>query len=259
MTGAERNYQRQIKLSKQNIASKATFDAAESAFLQAKAGVEQAKANLDLAQITYDDTFLNAPIDGYIGKAFVTKGNSVTASQQVLAKIVQLNPIRIAFTLTDKEFISFKQNAENGDTDKIKARITMPDGTVKIKKIITGFNDNEVSTSTATVTVYGDIENDDETLIPGSYVGLALIFDSTPAILVPQAALLQDENGFYTFVVNQNNMAQERRLSLGDVIGNKQVVKSGLQDGDKVVIKGGQKLKHGTPVEAATVNSDLKM
>jgi len=259
LTEAERNYQRQIKLSKQNIASKATFDAAESAFLQAKAGVEQAKANLDLAQITYDDTFLNAPIDGYIGKAFVTKGNSVTASQQVLAKIVQLNPIRIAFTLTDKEFISFKQNAENGDTDKIKARITMPDGTVKIKKIITGFNDNEVSTSTATVTVYGDIENDDETLIPGSYVGLALIFDSTPAILVPQAALLQDENGFYTFVVNQNNMAQERRLSLGDVIGNKQVVKSGLQNGDKVVIKGGQKLKHGTPVEAATVNSDLKM
>ena len=259
LTEAERNYNRQIKLSKQNIASKATFDNAESAFLQAKASVAQGKANLELAQITYDDTFSRAPIDGYIGKALVTKGNRVVASQQVLAKIVQLNPIRVAFTLTDKEFITFKKTADDKNSNKLKARITLPDGTSKIKTFLSSFNDNEVSTSTATVTVYGDFENDDETLIPGSYVQLALIFDDKQEILVPQAALAQDENGFYAYVVNDESTAEERRLVLGDAIGDRQIVKSGLNAGDKVVIKGVQKLSNGQKVQASTVTSDIKM
>ncbi len=259
LTEAERNYERQIKLSKQNIASKATFDAAESTFLQAKAGVAQAEANLELAQINYDDTFSRAPIDGYIGKALVTKGNRVIVSQNVLAKVVQLNPIRIAFTLTDKEFIAFKNSQNDIQNSKVKARITLPDGTTKIKKFLSSFADNEVSTTTATVTVFGDFENDDETLIPGSYVQLAVILDDTKAVLVPQAALLQDENGFYAFAVNADGIAEERRLVLGDVIGDKQVVKSGLNAGDKVVIKGVQKLKHGQKVQAATVSANLEM
>ena len=86
LTEAERNYKRQITLSKQNIASKATFDAAESAYLQGKAAVQQAEANLELAKIDMDYTTVKAPISGYIGKALVTKGNYVTASSQVLAK-----------------------------------------------------------------------------------------------------------------------------------------------------------------------------
>lgn len=259
LTEAERNYNRQIKLSTKNIASQATFDNAESAFLQAKASVAQAKANLDLATISYEDTFSRAPIDGYIGKALVTKGNRVVASQQVLAKIVQMDPIRVTFTLTDKELMSFKQKAKQDEDHKLKALITLPDGTNVVKEFLSVFVDNEVSTNTATVAVYGDFENKDETLVPGSYVQVALLFDDGKTILVPQAALAQDENGFYAFVVNGENVAVERRLQLGDVIGNKQIVKIGLNAGDKVVIKGVQKLKNGTPVQAETVSPDLKM
>lgn len=255
LTESERNYNRQIKLSKQNIASKATFDNAESAFLQAKASVEQAKANMELAQINYDYTFINAPIDGYIGKALVTKGNRVIASTQVLAKIVQLNPIRVAFTLTDKEFINFK----NSENQKMKARLILPDGSSVIKEFLSTFVDNEVSTNTATVAVYGDFENEDEMLVPGSYVQIALLLDDAKAVLVPQAALAQDENGFYAFVVNQDDVAEERRLQLGDVIGDRQIVLSGLNDGDKVVVKGVQKLKHGQKVQAALVSSNKEM
>lgn len=259
LTEAERNYNRQITLSKQNIASKATFDSAESAFLQAKASVAQAKANLDLAKINYDYTFLKAPIDGSIGKALVTKGNRVVASQQVLAKIVQVDPIRVVFTLTDKEFMAFKNSAAQDEDKKLKALITLPDGSKIVKEFLSFFVDNEVSKSTATVAVYGDFENKEGTLVSGSYVQIAVMFDDEKTILVPQAALLQDENGFYTFVVNTENVAFERRVRLGDVIGNRQIVKKGLFDGDKVVIKGVQKLKNNTPVQAEIVSSDLKM
>ena len=259
LTEAERNYNRQITLSKQNIASKATFDSAESAFLQAKASVAQAKANLDLATINYDYTSLKAPIDGYIGKALVTKGNRVVASQQVLAKIVQVDPIRVGFTLTDKEFLTFKKNMAQNEDKKLKVLITLPDGSKITKEFLSVFVDNEVSTNTATVAIYGDVENKDEMLISGSYVQVAPIFNDEKVILVPQAALAQDENGFYAYVINAENTALERRLRLGDVIGNRQIVKIGLNDGDKVVIKGVQKLKHGAKVEVETVSADLKM
>jgi len=259
LTESERNYNRQIKLSKQNIASKATFDAAESAFLQAKAAVSQAQSNLDLAQINYDYTFVKAPINGYAGKALVTKGNNVVASTQVLAKIVQLNPVRIAFTLTDKEFIAFKNSQKDNQNAQMKARITLPDGTSVVKNFQSSFVDNEVSSNTATVAIYGDFENDDETLIPGSYVQIALISEGQKFVLIPQAALAQDENGFYAFVVNSDNVAEERRLELGGVVGSKQIVLSGLEDADKVVVKGVQKLRHGQPVKAALVSSSLEM
>ncbi len=259
LTEAERNYNRQIKLSKQNIASKATFDAAESAFLQAKASVAQAEANLELAQISYDDTFSRAPISGYIGKALVTKGNRVVASTQTLARIVQLNPIRIAFTLTDKEFLQFKRKYDGEEKEGVKARITTPDGKTVVKEFKSSFVDNEVSTNTATVAIYGDFENNDEMLLPGSYVQIALILDDEKKLLIPQAALAQDENGFYTFIVNEDNVAEERRLALGDVIGDRQIVKLGLKPGDKVVIKGIQKIKHGQKVEAALVSTDSQM
>ncbi|MBO7097923.1 MAG: hypothetical protein J6W11_04715, partial [Alphaproteobacteria bacterium] len=141
----------------------------------------------------------------------------------------------------------------------LKALITLPDGTSETKEFLSVFVNNEVSMNTATVALYGDMENNDESLIPGGYVQMALLFDDEAVVLVPQAALAQDENGFYAYVVNADNVALERRLQLGDTVGNKQIVKSGLQPGDKVVIKGVQKLKHGQKVESALVNSNLEL
>ena len=56
-----------------------------------------------------EDTKITAPISGYIGKALVTKGNYVVASSQTLARIVQVSPVRVTFSLTDKEYLTLKQ------------------------------------------------------------------------------------------------------------------------------------------------------
>ena len=95
----ERDYKRQVSLSKQNIASKATFDNAESNYLQAQAAVKQAEANLALAKIDLDYTEIKAPFTGYIGKALVREGNYVSSNSTSLARIVQVNPIRVALSL----------------------------------------------------------------------------------------------------------------------------------------------------------------
>lgn len=258
LTEAERNYNRQIKLSKQNIASKATFDAAESSFLQAKAAVKQAEANLDLAKIDLDYTRVTAPISGYIGKALVTKGNYVAASSQVLAKIVQVSPVRVTFSLTDKEFLHLKKQYERDGDVKLKARITLPDGTYMTEEFASRFADNEVSTNTATVSIFSDFANADEKLLPGNYVQIALMKEQPDInVLIPQASLAQDEHGFYTYVVTDDDVAEERRLVLGEVIGSEQVVTEGLQAGDKVIIQGLQKVQNGTKVKAALIQSNV--
>lgn len=256
LTEAERNYNRQITLSKQNIASKATFDAAESAYLQGKAAVDQAEANLKLAQIDLGYTQVIAPISGYIGKALVTKGNYVTVSSQVLARIVQVSPVRVTFSLTDREFLNLKEQYETNSDVDMKARITLPDGHDIVEDFSSRFADNEVSTDTATVSIYTDFANIDEKLLPGNYVQIAL-FKGEPDtnVVIPQASLAQDEHGFYTFVVNDEDIAEERRLVLGDVIGSNQIVKEGLNAGDKVIIQGLQKVQDGTKVRAAVIQA----
>lgn len=256
LTETERNYNRQIKLTKQNIASKATFDSAESAFLRAKAAVQQAEANLDLAKIDLDHTQITSPINGYIGKALVTKGNYVAASSQVLARIVQVSPVRVTFSFTDSEFLNLKKIYERNSNVPMKARITLPDGEEIFEDFSSRFVDNEVSTNTATVAIYTDFKNTDEKLLPGNYVRIALIKDDPDMnVMIPQVSLAQDEHGFYTYVINDDNIAEERRLVLGDVIGSEQVVKSGLNAGDKVIIQGLQKVKNGGKVKAGLVEA----
>lgn len=256
---AERDYKRQSSLSKQNYASKATLDAAESAYLQAKAAVAQAKANLDLAKIDLGYTEIKAPISGHIGKALVTEGNYVSSATQTLARIVQTNPIRVAFSLTDKDMLNMRQLY--GDKGaKLQTELVLSNGTVLVNHLQSRFTDNEVNTDTATVAVYAEYTNDDGLLIPGNYVDIR-VGEKEPqmALLVPQAALAQDEHGNYVMVVNNDNIAEQKRVTLGDVVEDKQIVLSGLEADDKVIIQGLQKVRQGQPVKAQLVSGSAEV
>lgn len=249
---AERDYNRQKSLSKQNYASKATLDTSESNYLQAKAAVAQAQANLELAKIDLDYTEIKAPITGYIGKAMVTEGNYVNSSTESLARIVQTDPIRVAFAVTDKDMLS-AQNSNLKD-QPLQTELVLPNGQVLVNHLKSRFSDNEIDPSTATITLYAEYENDKGLLIPGNYVDIR-IGNKEPqmAILVPQAALAQDEHGNYVMTVNDDNVTEQKRVVLGDVIEDSQVVLEGLSGDDKVIIQGLQKVKDGQNVKAQLI------
>ena len=251
---AERDYKRQSSLSKQNYASKATLDTAESTYLQAKAEVAQAQANLDLAKIDLGYTEIKAPISGRIGKALVTEGNYVSSATQTLARIVQTDPIRVAFSVTDKDMLNMRQMYD-GKGAQLQTELVLSNGTVLVNHLQSRFTDNEVNTDTATIAVYAEYSNDKGLLIPGNYVDIR-IGDKKPqmALLVPQAALAQDEHGNYVMVVTDDNIAEQRRVILGDVVEDQQVVLEGLGADDKVIVQGLQKVREGQPVKAQLVS-----
>ncbi len=250
LTKTERDYERQKQLSSKNIASKATFDAAESAYLQAKASVSQAKAQLDLARIDLDYTEVKAYIDGVIGKTKVTVGNFVKASAEPLARVVQIDPVRVAFSLTDKEFLAAqamgKQNIEEFDLN-----IELSSGEVLKKKMENAFANNEVNMGTATIAVYADVRNEDKKLTPGSYVRISVTTTNPrKGIIIPEQAIIQSEGNSLVFVVDENNTAKMRPVELGEAFDGKQVILSGLSVGEKVMIGGltNRMLRDGAPV-----------
>jgi len=249
---AERDYKRQKSLSKENYASKATLDTSESAYLQAKAAVAQAQANLELAKIDLDYTEIKAPITGYIGKAQVTEGNYVNSTTQDLARIVQTNPIRVAFQVTDKDMLEAKAN--NLKDKQVQTELVLPNGQVLVNHLKSRFNDNEINTETATITICAEYGNDEGLLIPGNYVDIRVgNKEAEMAVLVPQAALAQDEHGNYAVTVNDENIAEQKRVVLGDVIGDSQIVLEGLNADDRVIIQGLQKVRNGQAVKAQLV------
>ena len=251
---AERDYKRQSSLSKQNYASKATLDTAESTYLQAKAEVAQAQANLDLAKIDLGYTEIKAPISGRIGKALVTEGNYVSSATQTLARIVQTDPIRVAFSVTDKDMLNMRQMYD-GKGAQLQTELVLSNGTVLVNHLQSRFTDNEVNTDTATIAVYAEYSNDKGLLIPGNYVDIRIgEKEAQMALLVPQAALAQDEHGNYVMVVTKDNIAEQRRVVLGDIVEDQQVVLDGLNADDKVIVQGLQKVREGQPVKAQLVS-----
>ena len=253
----ERDYKRQKSLSKQNYASKATLDTSESNYLQAKAAVAQAEANLELAKIDLDYTEIKAPFTGYIGKANITEGNYVTSSSDNLARIVQISPIRVSFAVTDKDVLNARTQKDGNQN--IRTELVLPNGQVISEPLLATFSSNEIDSSSATINIYTEYENKQNLLIPGNYVDINVSnSEAQMAVLVPQAALAQDENGNYVMVVNENNIAEQRRVVLGDPVEDYQIVLEGLKPEDKVIIQGLQKVKNGQEVKAQLVTETVE-
>lgn len=238
LTKTERDFNRQRKLSSKNIASKATFDSAESAYLQAKASVAQSEANLALAKIDLDNTEVKAYIDGQIGKTKVTVGNYINVSGEPLARVVQINPIRIAFSITDKEYLEMKALGEQNLQD-FEVNIELANGEIYKEKMEKVFANNEINLGTATVAVYADIKNDRGLLKPGAYVNMYITAaNPKKKIIIPEKAIVQDNEVSKVYVIGNDNTVSLREIGLGEAFDGMQVVLKGLKVGERVVVNG---------------------
>ena len=237
---AQKQYDRLSALNKSKFTSDKDFEEIASELRQAQAARKIAKLNLEHSEI-------KSPINGRIGKALVSVGNYVNSSTGKLARIVQTSPIRIAFSVSDKERLMIMKDDNVGDDAFVE--IVLPNGDVNRAQTENVFVDNEVDASTATIPVYLDVDNSDDLLVPGNYVDIYIHFTaSKDALLVPQQALMSDVNGTYVMIVNKDNKVEQKYITLGSVMGENQVVKSGLNGDERVIVQGLQKVAPGMTV-----------
>lgn len=252
----ESDYNRELSLYNEKLLSKADLEVAESNLANAQANVKAAQASLDLAKLDLEYTEVRSPISGYIGKALMTKGNYTSAAASKLARVIQMDPVRVVFSITDKERLSGMDQLTSSEPD---IQISLPNGEKIDLPSASVFSDNEINADTATMAVYAQAANPQRKLVPGNYVNLTVSTDKfRPVILIPQTAVAQDAAGQYVMTVTPENAVLQKYVTTGAMVGNKYIVISGLEEGDRIIPVGHQKLQNGQKINVSENQTSLR-
>lgn len=257
---AERYYERMQKADERGI-TQLERDNAEASSEKAKAAVLQAKANLVVAEYDLKKTTVTAPISGQIGKSSAHLGDYVAPSKGALAKIVQIDPIRVSFPLTDRSYIAWRQAKLKGSDHAFRMRLVLPDGSEYDKEGEWDFDDNQMSRETASIMMRLKFPNSDRLLIPNSYVQLLCDNKEPPSYpAVPQQSLFDLPGGNQGVWVLKDDMTVEQRpVETKEPFNGWTPIVKGLEAGERVIISGTAKLGPGVKVAIAapTSNDDI--
>ena len=208
--------------------SRESLDQAVAAQRQAEADVAIQKAALQRSNIDLARTKVTSPIDGQIGRSTVTPGALVTENQAAaLAIVQQLDPIYLDLTAGSSKILGWKRDIAEGRISEVN-----------------------VDESAGSVILRAVVPNPDGFILPGMYVNASFSAGTYDNVfLVPQGAVARTVKGEPTaMVVGKDGNAEVRNLTIVEVHGNDWIVSEGLEDGDKLIIGGLQKVRPGAPV-----------
>jgi membrane fusion protein (multidrug efflux system) len=231
-------------------------DQAKAADDGAKGTIMQDDASLKTAQINLGYTDITSPIDGEVGKTNVTKGNVVGPDSGVLTVIVSQDPMYVTFPVSDRDFLRAREAGRKIGHDELsdfKVRIRFSDGSVYDQIGTVNFVNVTVDRATDTVLVRASVPNPKNGLIDGQLVTVEVnIGTPEQKVVVPQSALIADQEGVYVFVV-ENGKAVMKRVTPGGPSGTGVVIERGLSGGEQVIVEGLQSVRPGTAVVANPV------
>jgi RND family efflux transporter MFP subunit len=148
------------------------YDTAEADAEKARAAAAVAKANLMMAEYDLKKTKVVAPISGWIGKTNVHKGDSVGPNKGPLAHIMQIDPIRVTFSLTACAYLDWREAIMKQNASDFRLRLILPNGKLYDKGGTWDFYSHEVNMETGTITMCLSFPNPDGLLLPNSRVML---------------------------------------------------------------------------------------
>ncbi|MEA3333958.1 MAG: efflux RND transporter periplasmic adaptor subunit [Pseudomonadota bacterium] len=251
-------YLKRVKNVRSGGISASDLDTAVAEELQAKARLLAAQAALKLSELDLEYTKIRAPISGRIGRTALTRGNLCEPNSGPLARIVQLNPIRVLYSISENDLTAIQAILKDS-SDQKKIRSLVPQIKLLNDKVLEDsgqidFIDNVVDRETGTIAVRAMFDNADGLLIPGQYVTIVIRQSQGEKLpVIPQAAVLQDREGRYILVVDQQNKVIKQRITTGSLVsGNRWAVTSGIKVGELVITQGLQKVKPGQTVKTTT-------
>jgi membrane fusion protein (multidrug efflux system) len=235
----------------------AARDQARAADEGAKGAVMQDEANLSTAEINLGYTDITSPIAGKVSKTNVTKGNVISPDNGVLTMIVSQDPMYVTFPVSQRDFLSLQEAGRQLDISSFKVRIRFSDDSTYGEVGKLNFVDVTVDRATDTVLARATFPNPSSGLIDGQLVRVT-VEAGTPQekVLVPQAALIADQEGIYVFVVEDGKAAVRRLKTAGDN-GTDVIVDQGLSGGEQVIVQGLQTVRPGAPVQASPMAQAL--
>ena len=269
---------RQKELNAKNATSKQSLELAQTAYDRSQAGLAAAQAelsaaqanlvaaqaNLDRAQIDLDYATIKSPIDGVVSREQITVGNLVETGQTILTSVVKVDPLYIFFDVDERTLQPFRLNVlPNIKKDDFNVQFAIGDEPFSPERVATiDFSEPRLNETTGTLEFRAVADNapnanGTRNLLPG--VRLRVLFATSlpyEATIIPEEAILTDQNVKYVFTVDAENNAKYTPIELGALQDdNMRVVRSGLEPGARVIVDQLLKVRDGEPVEATAVEN----
>jgi RND family efflux transporter MFP subunit len=255
LTQNEAEYQRQADLLKRQVSAQVTYDQALAQRDTSRANVQSAQANERLAEINLSYTNVTAPFDGVVSARQVSIGQLVGAtSATVLSTIVQLDPIWVNFNASERDVLQARANLARADRTTanllgIPVEIGLQTESGYPHKGKLDYVAPTVDPATGTLAVRAIFENSDRVLLPGLFVRVRIPSRPQPALLVSDTAIGSDQAGRYVLVVNKDNTVEQRKVELGQLVGELRVIERGMSKDDHIVVGGIMRAIPGQKVE----------
>jgi RND family efflux transporter MFP subunit len=239
---ADRDLARDRPLAEQRAIAQSQLDNDISAHDAAQAAVESSQAAVEAAQLNVGFTHVTSLIDGVAAIATAQIGDLV-GPQTLLTTVSQLDPIKVYFPLSEREYLGIADELRSGPAKLWQAQgglsLLLADGTTYPRKGTVLAVDREVDPKMGTIRVSALFPNPGNLLRPGQGARIkAQTAVRTDALLVPQRAVSELQNGYQLRVLAKGNQAATRTVTLGARVGSRWVVESGLKPGEQVIVDG---------------------
>jgi RND family efflux transporter MFP subunit len=240
-----------------NLANMAQVQAAKAAIAAAKAQIQADQAAVETAAINLGFTRIVSPIDGIAGIAQAQVGDLVSTSSGVLTTISTLDPIRDYFTVSEQEYLALRKQFSDSGAERWKLQLILADGTTYTHEGRFYFADRQVNQNTGAIELAALFANPGSVLRPGQYGKVrAVLRMQRNALVIPQAALTDEQGSYLVAVVGSDNRVAMRPVRVGERTGAMWVIQDGLKPGDRVVVEGQQNLRPGMPVQTKPFKAD---
>jgi membrane fusion protein (multidrug efflux system) len=253
---AKLDLDRKSELLRKQVVAQAQVDDVRAKHDEARALLLRQKASATQATLNLGYTDVMAPFAGQIGRSAYSVGNYVGPSSGTLATLVSRDPMHVSFPVSQREVLTLRKKAEESGADlkSVKVKLLLADGSAYPQVGTLDFVDVKMSQETDTVQVRGVFANPNRHLIDGQLVTVRVeLATGETAIFVPQQALQLDQAGAFVLVVDHEKRVKVRRVTMGEGREGEQQIKSGLEEGDRVIIEGIQKVRPDQVVEIASV------
>jgi len=245
------------QLVRERTISEQIYEQRMQAFRNSQASVAANEAMVRQAELDLEYTELKAPITGRIGDRRVTQGNLVTGgaggNTTMLATIVSIDPIRFEFTFDEASLLRYQRLAagrnEVAGLGGTTVRLKLLDEAEFSHSARMDFVDNVIDRASGTIRGRAQLENPDSLFTPGMFARVQ-VPASAPyqALMVPDAAIGSEQARKFVYLIDQDNVARLRYVTLGQLIDDLRVIKEGLSAGDRVVVNGLMRVRQGVKV-----------
>jgi RND family efflux transporter MFP subunit len=241
-----------------NLANKNQVVAAEAAIASAEAQIQVSEAGVETAGINLGFTRIVSPIDGIAGVAQAQVGDLVNTSSGVLTTVSTVDPIRDYFAVSEQEYLALQKRISNPDKDRWKLQLILADGTTYSHPGEFYFADRQVNQNTGAIQLAALFANPGNVLRPGQYGKVrAMIREQQNAMLIPQAAVNEEQGSYRVTVVDKDDHVSMRAVQIGQRTDSMWVIQSGLNPGERVAVEGQQNLRPGMTVQTKPYKSDV--